>query len=131
MTAPQKKAFLQERLDCSYLWRLFAAKRNGIPTQPERNIIQDETDVPHATKTTTSSSSTTSSQSKLGPAIALTLAMLLGGGAAGYAALKYFAQPAANPAAVTAQAPAKPSPKIIDGDLLNELHKKGYNLPPR
>lgn len=139
MSASEQTAVLQEVLDQAHLYRQQAAFKNGLPGVPPRNVIDGEDAgeapvAPAIPAAVAAALPTAIAQPVRSAAFPLLIRLLIGagllssGGSLGILLAGLFARSATPSVPPTATPPTATMPAA--GDLLKELRRHGYHLPP-
>lgn len=138
MTPEMQHALVQEHLDTAWLYRAFASIKNGLGVLPNRNVVgqpkSKETEPqPTPLPPVASTSGLQTSATVLPPVTAgilkpIVAAAVLGAGTlgAGLGIGSWFSSNSETTTTATTITEQLPG----DGDLLFELQKRGYHLPP-
>lgn len=130
----QQDALIQEALDQSFLWRLWASWKNGMPEKPHRNVIggaKPAAEKPAAPAVSPGIAAIAAEPMRpmhIVPKLLIGATMLGGAGVLG-GALNAMLTNRENPSPIVQEQEQKETAQP-DGDLLRYLRQQGYHVPP-
>ena len=129
MSIEQQNAILQDALDRSWFYKVWAAIKHGLPDAPPRNIIGNAAPNKHISNSSTDISTSKTIDKSNGNSLlknaAIIIALLTGGTTGGYLANEFI-----NDGNNNTIVPFSPEIDPKYGDLIKYLDENGYNIPP-